>query len=51
MKTENMMLLDKIMNLELELSVAREQINRFASSKLDHMLSIQIGRASCRERV
>ena len=40
-KTENMMLLDKIMNLELELSVAREQINRFASSKLDHMLSIQ----------
>ena len=29
------------MNLELELSVAREQINRFASSKLDHMLSIQ----------
>ena len=40
-KTKNMMLLDKIMNLELELSVAREQINRFASSKLDHMLSIQ----------
>ena len=40
-KTENMMLLDKIMNLELELSVAREQINRFASSKLDHKLSIK----------
>ena len=39
-KTENMMLLDKIKNLELELFVAREQINRFASSKLDHMLSV-----------
>ena len=39
-KTENMMLLDKIKNLELELSVAREQINRFASSKLNHMLSV-----------
>ena len=40
-KTENMLLLDKIKNLELELSVAREQTNRSASSKLDHMLSIQ----------
>ena len=40
-KTENMMLLDKIKNLELELSVAREQTNRFARSKLDHMLSVQ----------
>ena len=39
-KTENM-LLDKIKNLELELSVAREQTNRSASSKLDHMLTIQ----------
>ena len=29
------------MNLELELYVAREQPNRSASSKLDHMLSIQ----------
>ena len=36
-----MLLLDKIKNLELELSVAREQTNRSASSKLDHMLSIQ----------
>ena len=35
------MLLDKIKNLELELFVTREQINRFASSKLDHMLSVQ----------
>ena len=40
-KTENMMLLDKIKNLELELAVAREQTNRSASSKLDHMLSVQ----------
>ena len=40
-KIKNMLLLDKVKNLELELSVAREQTNRFASSKLDHMLSIQ----------
>ena len=39
-KTKNMMLLDKINNLELELSVAREQTNRSVSFKLDHMLSI-----------
>ena len=43
-KTENMTLLDKIKNLELELSVAREQTNRSASSKLDHMLSVQKSR-------
>ena len=40
-KTENMLLLDKVKNLELELSVVREQTNRPASSKLDHMLSVQ----------
>ena len=40
-KIENMMLLDKIKNLKLELSVVREQTNRPASSKLDHMLSVQ----------
>ena len=40
-KTENMLFLDKIKNLELEISIAREQINRSASSKLEHMLSIQ----------
>ena len=40
-KTENRLLLDKVKNLELELSVAREQTNRLASSKLEHMLSIQ----------
>ena len=40
-KTENMLLLDKVKNLELELSVVREQINRSVSSKLEHMLSFQ----------
>ena len=40
-KTENMLLLDKIKNFELELSISREQTNRTASSKLEHMLSIQ----------
>ena len=40
-KTKNMLLLDKVKNLELELSVARERTNRSASSKLDHMLSVQ----------
>ena len=40
-KTENMLFLDKVKNLELELSVAKEQTNRSASSKLDHMLSVQ----------
>ena len=39
-KTENMLLLDKVKNLDLELSVAREQTNRSASPKLDHMLSV-----------
>ena len=38
-KTENMLLLDKVKNLEFKLSVAKEQTNRSASSKLDHMLS------------
>ena len=40
-KTKNMLLLDKVKNLELELFVAKEQTNRSASSKLDHMLSVQ----------
>ena len=39
--TENMFLLDKVKNLELELSVAREQTDRSTSSKFDHMLSVQ----------
>ena len=33
-KTENMLLLDNVKNLELELCVAREQTDRSASSKL-----------------
>ena len=40
-KTKNMLLFDKVKNLELELFVAREQTNRSASFKLDHMLSVQ----------
>ena len=40
-KTENTLLLDKIKNLELELSVVKEQTNKSASSKLGHMLSVQ----------
>ena len=40
-KIENMLLLDKVKNLELELFIAREQKNMSASSKLEHMLSIQ----------
>ena len=40
-KTKNMLLLDKVKNLELELSIARKQTNRSANSKLDHVLSIQ----------
>ena len=39
-KTENMLLPDKVKNLELELSVTKEQTNRFASFKLEHILSI-----------
>ena len=34
-KTENMLLLDKVKSLELDFSIAR-----FASSKLDQMLSV-----------
>ena len=40
-KIENMLLLDNVKNLELELSVAKEQTNTSTSSKLEHMLSIQ----------
>ena len=40
-KTKNMLLVDKVKNLELDLFVAREQTNRSASSKLDHKLSVQ----------
>ena len=40
-KIENMLLLDKVKNLKLELSIAREQTNRSVSSKLDHRLNVQ----------
>ena len=40
-KTENMLLLEKVKNLEHELSVAHKQTNRSASSKLNQMLSVQ----------
>ena len=40
-KIENLLLLDKVKNLELELFVAREQTNRSTSYKLEHMMSIQ----------
>ena len=40
-KIKNMLLFEKVKNLEHELSVAREQTNRSANSKLDHMLSVQ----------
>ena len=40
-KIENMTLLKKVKSLELELSVAREQINRTSTSKLDDMLNVQ----------
>ena len=40
-KTENMLLLDKVKNLELELYVAREQTDMSASSKLYHIRSVQ----------
>ena len=36
-----MLLLEKVKNLEHELSVTREQTDRFTSSKLNHILSIQ----------
>ena len=39
-KTENMLLLDKVKNLELELSIAKEQTNSSANFKLEYMLSI-----------
>ena len=38
---ENMTLLEKVKSLELELSVAKEQIDRTSTSKLDDMLNIQ----------
>ena len=39
-KTKNMLLLKNVKNLKHELSITREQTDRFASSKLDHILSV-----------
>ena len=36
-KVENIKLVEKVKDLELELSIAREQSNKSASSKLDHI--------------
>ena len=40
-KIENMSLLEKVKSLELELFVAREQIDRISTSKLDEILQVQ----------
>ena len=40
-KIKNMTLLEKVKSLEIELFVAREQIDRTSTSKLDDMLSVQ----------
>ena len=40
-KIENISLLENVKSLELELSVAREQIDRTSTSKLDEMLHVQ----------
>ena len=40
-KIENMILLEKVKNLEHELFITREQTDRFACSKLNHILSVQ----------
>ena len=40
-KIKNISLLEKVKSLELELFVAREQIDRTSTSKLDEMLHVQ----------
>ena len=40
-KIENMSLLEKVKSIELELSVAGEQLDRSSTSKLDDMLNVQ----------
>ena len=40
-KIEKMSLLEKVKSLESELSVAREQLERNSTSKLDNMLNVQ----------
>ena len=40
-KIENMSLIEKVKSLESELLVAREQLDRTSTSKLDNMLNVQ----------
>ena len=40
-KFENMSLIEKVKSLESELLVAREQLDRTSTSKLDNMLNVQ----------
>ena len=40
-KIKNMTSIEKVKGLEMELNVAREQLGRNSSSKLDNMLSVQ----------
>ena len=40
-KIENMSLIEKVKTLESELSIAREQLDRTSTSKLDNMLNVQ----------
>ena len=40
-KIENMSLIEKVKSLEFELSLAREQLDRTSTSKLDKLLNVQ----------
>ena len=40
-KIENMSLIEKVKSLEFQLFVAREQLDRTSTSKLDNMLNVQ----------
>ena len=40
-KIKNMSLIEKVKSLEFELSIAKEQLNRSSTSKLDNMLNVQ----------
>ena len=40
-KFENMSLIERVKSLEFELFVAREQLDRTSTSKLDNMLNVQ----------
>ena len=40
-KIENMSLIEKVKTLESELSIARDQLDRTSTYKLDNMLNVQ----------